>query len=854
MGMADTRDEVARGARWTRLAAVAVAAAAFFVAVPMARAQVEEDLKQGDKYYDEGNFKKAAKYYDSAIKKYPGQVSPAAYGKRATIFIIMNDYDGGLQFITHKAEVQYPGAPEVLEQKALILWAMGSKPDAIQIAEEVVKKRPSTFSCQKIIGEFYAVREPEKAIKAYEAYLAHRPSELSKGDVLPRAQLGFAYLAVSKSKDAPELQKARDQFEILLQKHKKQRNAQVNAQNGLCAAYSGLEEYDRAITLCEKIIQNPRQIDRRGSVWYNLGRAYLEKKQPKRARTAGMEFIRMRKSEPKGYLLVGDAYLAERDWNNALRMYLQAEDFAKSNQKQAAELGIKLGITYKRLNRPGDAIAKLEAAHQISPDNPALVRELGDAYLADKQDGKALAVIEALIKHKSWGSMPEGDKAEILVIYGRASYNKGKMLEARKKFEEAWALRPKDVKVRIGLVQTINMQAYEAFSAKKPDLDRAHTLLTEAWEYDRKAPLTNQNLAVLSIERGKCSEARKYLSALKSARSYRLVYHRLRARTYLCQPKPDKGKAAAEYARAEKAALDPKVQANLVRAEIYTEWAPLIMDKDLDDAIDKLETAVQFAVGTQEIGPAAQRNLALALFKRGWRYMSQKKPARAADDFAKASRNPGLLRGTELPAFEFSEALARLDSGDTVEAAKIFDRLAKKGGQSKYLKAPYDKVGAEFFGAYAKYRSGNAKQRAQAATEFGKLQGKAKGAFGRKVRELLASTWLYLALDAYPGQTKTATQRLNNAGKYGTTAEDKRLIAHNKAVLKMGNKANPAALKIFEGFGANPPEALMNKGILLDRQGDTKGAYDAWVAAKAKGVRDRNLQKYIDAKKRIFGY
>jgi len=558
--MAETNHRAAFGARGARLAAVVFAAAAFLAAVPSARAQVEEDLKQGDKYFEEENFKKAAKYYDNAIRKYPGQVSAGAYGKRAAIFIIRKDLDGGLKFITQKAEPQHPGAPAILEQKALMLWAMGSKPDAIQVAEEVVKKKSSTFSCQQIIGEFYAVREPAKAIKAYEAYLANRPKAFQKYDVLPRARLGFAYLSVGEAqKKKAHLVKARDQFEYLLQKHKKRRNAKVNAHNGLCAAYYGLEDYDRAITLCEKIIQNPRHIDRRGSVWYNLGRAYLKKKQPKRARTAGMEFIRMRKSEPRGYLLVGDAYLEERDWENALRMYLQAEEFAKSNQQQAAKLGIKLGITYRRLNRPGDAIAKLEAAHQLSPMNVDLVRELGDAYLSDKQDGKALAVVENLIKHENWKKMPDGERAELLVIYGRASYNRGKPAEARKQFEQAWALRPKDVKVRIGLVQTINMQAYKAFTAKKPNPTRANTFLTEAYKFDRKAPLTNQNLAVLAIESGKCEGARKFLGALKSARSYRLVYHRLMARSYLCQAKPDTGKAAAAYAKAEKAALDPKV-------------------------------------------------------------------------------------------------------------------------------------------------------------------------------------------------------------------------------------------------------------------------------------------------------
>ena len=109
----------------------------------VANAQVEEDLKEADKHYERGNFKKAAEKYDNAIKKYPKQVKAEAYGKRASIFIIQATVEkkkgkkkeqraileGGLQWITQVAEGNWPGAVPVLEQKALILWELTSKPE-----------------------------------------------------------------------------------------------------------------------------------------------------------------------------------------------------------------------------------------------------------------------------------------------------------------------------------------------------------------------------------------------------------------------------------------------------------------------------------------------------------------------------------------------------------------------------------------------------------------------------------------------------------------------------------------------------------------------------------------------------
>ena len=98
-------------------------------------AAVEDDLRDGDKYFEDGNWQKAAQAFDRAIAKAPSQVSAEAYGKRAAVFIILKDYKGGLDFIA-RAKARYPAAPEVLEQEALILWETDRKDDAIKVAEQ----------------------------------------------------------------------------------------------------------------------------------------------------------------------------------------------------------------------------------------------------------------------------------------------------------------------------------------------------------------------------------------------------------------------------------------------------------------------------------------------------------------------------------------------------------------------------------------------------------------------------------------------------------------------------------------------------------------------------------------------
>jgi Flp pilus assembly protein TadD len=846
-----------RNHKLAMVVAVAIAAAA---AGRTAWAQPEDDLREGDRHFEGQDWRKAAAAYDSAIRKYPAQVPPEAYGKRAAIFIILQDFPGGLTFLHNVAEKQYPNAPEILEQEALILWQQGKKADAVAVAEKVVKAKPSSFTNQNIVGEFYSGRDPAKTAAAYEAYLASRPAEIEDKDVLPRIRLGFAYLSLARDaggagKDAAAVyDKATSQFETVEKKFGKKPHATTNAQNGLCAAYTGQGHFDRAITVCEKIIVDPRKIDANGSVWFNLGTAYLANKQPKRARTAANEYIRLRKNEARGHILIGDSYFEERDWSEALKAYLDAEKLLKpSQQREQVDLSIQLGKTYRRLPFSGSganpnvakAIEKLSAGYQANPASLELAAELGGAYLESKDDANALKTAERGINAKTFGGAPDDQRASMLLIAAKAQYNQGKLKDARARFEAAYQIRPKDVQVRRSLVEVINAQAYAALDK---DPKATEQLLGQALEVDGAAPMTSLNLAVVAIDRGDCDRAATYLDKIKNAKGYALTYQRLTARTFLCGKVKDPKKAAEHYAAADVEVR--KVQANLIQAEIYTEWAPLLWDTDLDGAVDRLQTAVQFAAQEPSIGAAAKRNLAVALYKRGWKLMRDGKATEAAADFERATREPALLKGAEPLAFEFSSALALLDRGDTTEAARKFKELATKGNQASYLKPAYAKLGAQFFGAYANYRSNNPSARQQAATDFQNMAGTATGAFANKVKDLTASAWEMIAVDAIrSGKGAVAQKALTSALKYADGEMKKRVVL-DRLVVSPGKDD----LATLEAMGGSPPEALVNLGIVYDQLGRAKDAYETWSKARAKGAGGRDLQKWIDAKKRIYGF
>ena len=400
-----------------------VLAASIVCVATMAHAAVEDDLRDGDKHFEDGEWARAATAYDRAIAKAPSQVPAEAYGKRAAVFIIQKDYKGGLAFL-EKAKARFPAAPEILEQEALILWETDRHDQAVKVAEQVVAAKPGAFTNQKLIGEYYsqAQRDPLKTAKAYEAYLAHRPAELEGGDVLPRVQLGFAYLANARAvlADGDDAhaqalyKKSIEQFEIVQKKLGRKPNAAVNAENGLCAAYTGLGQFDQAVTVCEKVVDDPKHVDSTASAWFNLGTAYLARKQTKKARAAATEFSRVRHNEARGFLLIGDTYYADRDWQSSLDQYTRAEKLLKPNQpREMIQLSIRLGKTYRRLPNANIelAIEKLSTAFSANPKSWELAIELGDAYLDAKQDAKATALTDRALSDADIGKAPVDQRA-----------------------------------------------------------------------------------------------------------------------------------------------------------------------------------------------------------------------------------------------------------------------------------------------------------------------------------------------------------------------------------------------------------------------------------------------------------
>src|SRR5262249_38195871 len=127
----------------------------------------------------------------------------------------------------------------------------------------------------------------------------------------------------------------------------------------------------------------------------------------------------------------------------------------------------------------------------------------------------------------------------------------------------------------------------------------------------------------------------------------------------------------------------------------------------------------------------------------------------------------------------------------------------------------------------------------------------ARGREGVKIKDLIASSWETIAVEQWrSGQTSVAATSLKTAEKYAASGDSKRRLAMDRTALQLDKKD----LGPLEALGGNPPESLVNLGIVYELLGRPKDAYDAWVKAKQRGVASRELQKWIDAQKPIYGY
>jgi tetratricopeptide (TPR) repeat protein len=168
---------------------------------------------------------------------------------------------------------------------------------------------------------------------------------------------------------------------------------------------------------------------------------------------------------------------------NAGNFAAAATAFEAAVQKQPdlPELHVNLALAYYRLSRPEDAVAQLEKAASLAPDDPHVLFQLGSAYVELKDLPKATTALEQGFAKLTDPKDPLAFDAHVTL--GAVYFASNSPEKAEEQYRQALALKPDAPAALLGLgkVQFSRNNTKEALATFE-QLTSAHPGTPEATE------------------------------------------------------------------------------------------------------------------------------------------------------------------------------------------------------------------------------------------------------------------------------------------------------------------------------------------------------------------------------------
>ncbi len=805
-------------------------------------AGVQKLLDEADEAFGRGDYGHAAALYDGAIAAEPRSIDPTYYAKRADVFTLRRDFAGGLRWIDGTAATHRPGDVLILEKKAVLLGGAGRDREAVELAEQVIASVPRAYALHLLIGDraFVDPAQAGRAIAAYQAFLTTRPATLAAADSTIRLKLAYAYLfrAASGAPSSARDFAAADRQLVTLAAGPLSAGPRRAVRNARCGALTGLRRHAEAVTACAlAIAQSGGTAD--AALHYNHGVALLGLGRHPAAAAAAERYLELRPRAPRGWLLRGDVHLAAGEPDAAEASYQRARA-----RGETPEVGLRRGRLALR-RRPPDlelAIAELGRAQRAYPDDVELVAELAGAQVEAGRFDDAVALAEGGAARA--GIAPKV-RARLLVIAARALERGGRPpAQALTRYRDALAANASNRDAIAGAVGLLNLRATAEVAAG--DVAAARATLDEAVALDAASAMTHYNRGALLLEArdpGAAAAVERALAAAPDEPRVRWLHGRVRLAAG----------ATAEAATSLEQALTLAERGGdpAVAAAAGIDLAGVMIESGrLDEAFAALDRAAK-AGGTSD---ALARNRALALLRRGLARLGAGRVNEASADLDKAAAATAQLSADEQRVLGFGQGAAAIAGGRIRDGRTRLERLAKELGDRPlpWLAAPWDRFGLDLFLAYSYYLEDGRTARRQAIKQLERLVGRSRGAVQQRARELLRSCHQLVAAGELDGGNPGGARRaLEAARAAGAPGRDPRLD-HNLIVLSAWTTPE-SARPALERLDGQPPESLVNLGVIAHREGRTLDAYELWKRARAAGVGSPAVVSWMQSIERVFG-
>ena len=204
-----------------------------------------------------------------------------------------------------------------------------------------------------------------------------------------------------------------------------------------------LERFEEALTDYIRFQQLPgtRDLEESRTLDYQLGYTYFKLKDYGNAAAYFKKYARADQTGPRtpdAYMRLGDSYFVSREYQNAISAYNAARS-AGSPEKDYADFQEALCLGF--LGREGEkrqALNTLIAAYPTSTLKDDALFELGNSYVQEGQDERAIETYDRLIREYRMSSLVPSSMMRKALVY----YNGGRNREALEVFREVAAKYP----------------------------------------------------------------------------------------------------------------------------------------------------------------------------------------------------------------------------------------------------------------------------------------------------------------------------------------------------------------------------------------------------------------------------
>jgi tetratricopeptide (TPR) repeat protein len=402
----------------------------------------------------------------------------------------------------YKLALQYdPGSSFVAEALADLYAGTNRLREAVQEAEDILKRDPNNLEARKMLG------------RVYLRNLGNQPGGRIQTDVLRRAIEQYEKVVEADTKDVDSrvtlgrLYRINNDFsrcEAVLKQALALEPESEEALTSLAFLYADTSQFQAAIDLLEKVTAknpNPRLLAA-------LGSAYEQAHMPDKAVPAYRKALEQDKDNPEYLHALGQNLILAERYDEAIQTY---KDLAAADP-QDGNAFLRLGQVYRQLERYDEAAENLRKAATLMPDS--LEVPFNQALLAETrgQTDEAIGILRGLLDKtaktnpSSYSPRDKSNRAIFLERLGTLYRNSENYKAAEDSFRQMMDADQEDaVRGASQLIETIRQQRQlpraiaeaEAASKRFPD--------------ERSLKLTYLSLVA---ENGQVEEAEKALRAM----------------------------------------------------------------------------------------------------------------------------------------------------------------------------------------------------------------------------------------------------------------------------------------------------------------------------------------------------